>query len=346
MPFATAAKARPSGTGRGCRAVVAAGLLAPGSEWTVLRALQIANFTGSVYLDDGESIREALRAVSNTDADRIAAMLDDDEVVVEYERQLAEARSAAGTPAHAQEKTVSADGQVRFTAPSVVFRRGEQSAFAGGWQPLLSYDTVLANFAPELERVPPPDSPETLLEFFPERTHDGRGCPAPRGRPRSSPRSGCRGDVVVRPRRRRKGCESGAGQRRHLDSCLTAAVGGLEELAAPDPRAVQRRGAGYDHVVSVTPDETTVGEVMVRKPKTLPADVTVADARKVFEHASVKMLLLVEGDRFRGAVTAIPADAEPEDLALRFVDRSPVTVTADMPASEALGAWTTSRTGE
>ena len=167
MPFATEAKARPSGTGRGCRAVVAAGLLEPGSEWAVLRALQIANFTGSVYLDDAESIREALRAVANADADRIASMLDDDAVVAEYERQLAETRSAAGTPAHAQEKTASADGQVRFTAPSVVFRRGEQSVVAGGWQPLLSYDTVLANFAPELERVPPPDSPEPLLEFFP-----------------------------------------------------------------------------------------------------------------------------------------------------------------------------------
>ena len=88
MPFATEPKARPSGTGRGCRAVVAAGLLEPGSEWAVFRALQIANFTGSVYLDDAESIREALRAVANADADRIAAMLDDDEVVAEYERQL------------------------------------------------------------------------------------------------------------------------------------------------------------------------------------------------------------------------------------------------------------------
>ena len=83
-------------------------------------------------------------------------------------------------------------------------------------------------------------------------------------------------------------------------------------------------------------EETTVGEVMVRRPKTLPADVTVADARKAFENASVKMLLLVEGDRFRGAVTAIPAEADPEELALTFVDESPVTVTADMPASEAL----------
>jgi CBS domain-containing protein len=75
---------------------------------------------------------------------------------------------------------------------------------------------------------------------------------------------------------------------------------------------------------------------MVRRPKTLPADVTVADARTAFENASVKMLLLVEGDRFRGAVTAIPPEAALEELALTYVDESPVTVTADMPAAEAL----------
>jgi protein-disulfide isomerase-like protein with CxxC motif len=166
MPFATEKKARPSGTGRGCRAVVAAGMLDPGSEWAVFRQLQIANFTGSLYLDDADSIREALRAVPGVDADRIAAMLDDEDVVAEYERQQAEARSAAATPAEAQDKTATSDGGVRFTAPSVVFRRGDDAAFAGGWQPLLSYDTVLANFAPALERIPPPESPEPLLEHF------------------------------------------------------------------------------------------------------------------------------------------------------------------------------------
>jgi protein-disulfide isomerase-like protein with CxxC motif len=167
MPFATEPKARPSGTGRGCRAVVVAGMLDPGSEWPVFRMLQLANFTGSVYLDDTESLREALRDLPEVDADAIADRLDDPDVVVEYERQRREARSAAGTPAEAQWKTTTSDGEVRFTAPSVVFRRDDERAYAGGWQPLLSYDTVLANFAPELERVPAPDSPEPLLEFFP-----------------------------------------------------------------------------------------------------------------------------------------------------------------------------------
>ena len=167
MPFAEEAKARPSGTGRGCRAVVAAGMLDAGSEWVVFRALQLGFFTASVYLDDAESIRDALRDVPGIDADAIADRLDDPDVVVEYERQRREARSAAGTPAEAQDKTTTSDGEVRFTAPSVVFRRDGESAFAGGWQPLLSYDTVLANFAPELERIPLPDSPEHLFEHFP-----------------------------------------------------------------------------------------------------------------------------------------------------------------------------------
>jgi len=166
MPFALEPKDRPAGTGKGCRAVVAAGMLEPGSEWAVLRALQIANFTGSVYLDDSESIRETLRELRGVDADAIAARIDDSEVVAEYERQRAEARSAAGTPAEAQSKTTVSDSDVRFTAPSVVFRRGEERAYAGGWQPLLSYDTVLANFAPELQRSPSPESLEPLLEFF------------------------------------------------------------------------------------------------------------------------------------------------------------------------------------
>jgi protein-disulfide isomerase-like protein with CxxC motif len=167
MPFATTAKARPAGTGRGCRAVVAAGVLEPGSEWAAFRALQIANFTSSLYLDDAESIREALAAAPGVDADRVAARLDDEDVIEEYERQREEARSAAGTPADAQDKTAAADGYVRFTAPSIVFRRGVDTFVAGGWQPLLAYDTLLANFAPTLGRLPPPETPEPLLEHFP-----------------------------------------------------------------------------------------------------------------------------------------------------------------------------------
>jgi CBS domain-containing protein len=82
--------------------------------------------------------------------------------------------------------------------------------------------------------------------------------------------------------------------------------------------------------------ERTISDVMLRAPKTLPADVTVADARQALGRSSVQMLLLVDGDRFSGAVTAIPEDAAPEEPALRYRDGSPPSAAEDTPVSEAL----------
>jgi hypothetical protein len=166
MPFGLVPKERPAGTGRGCRAVVAARLLEPGSEWRVLRALQLANFTTPLLLDDDAAIRAALRDVPDVDADAIVDSLDTAEVVDAYERDKAEARSAAGTAAESQRKTSTSDGPVRFTAPSVVFERDGTRLVAGGWQPLLAYDVCIANLEPGLERNPAAESPEPLLERF------------------------------------------------------------------------------------------------------------------------------------------------------------------------------------
>lgn len=166
MPFGLVPKERPAGTGRGCRAVVAARVLDPGSEWRVLRTLQLANFTTPLLLDDAERIRTALRSIPGIDADGIVDRIDDPEIVAAYEQDKADARSAAGTAAEAQGKTSTSDGPVRFTAPSVVFERDGRQLVAGGWQPLLAYDVLLANLDPTLERTPHPASPEPLLEHF------------------------------------------------------------------------------------------------------------------------------------------------------------------------------------
>jgi 2-hydroxychromene-2-carboxylate isomerase len=166
MPFGLVPKSRASATGRGCRAVVAAGQLEPGQEWTALRALYFAQFTTDLLLDDDEMIRDALTA-AGLDGDAIVARLDDPEVRDAYETGKAEARTAAGTAAEAQDKTSTSDGPVRFTAPSVVFERDGERLVAGGWQPLLAYDVLLANMDPTLRREPPPDGPAPLLERFP-----------------------------------------------------------------------------------------------------------------------------------------------------------------------------------
>jgi hypothetical protein len=166
MPFALAPKERTAGTGRGCRAVVAARLLDPGSEWRVFRALQLANFTTQLLLDDDDSIRAALSAVAGIGGDAIVDRLDDVAVTEAYERDRAEARGAAGTAAEAQGKTSTSDGPVRFTAPSVVFESGDRRLVAGGWQPFLAYDVLIANLDPGLTRTPPPKDPVALLERF------------------------------------------------------------------------------------------------------------------------------------------------------------------------------------
>lgn len=169
MPFALQPKERPAASGRACRAIVAARLIDPGSEFPVMRALQLANFTTPLLLDDDEQLRGALRRVRGIDADAIVELLDDDRVSAEYERDKAEARTAAGTAIETQGKGKTSGGEpgvVRYTAPSIVFERDGQRLVAGGWQPELAYDVCIANIEPAITRTPPPATPEPLFDRF------------------------------------------------------------------------------------------------------------------------------------------------------------------------------------
>jgi predicted DsbA family dithiol-disulfide isomerase len=166
MPFLPEPKTRMSATARACRAVVAARLASPGSEWQVLRALQLANFTTPLLLDDDAALADALRDVSGIDADELVARLDHPDVSAAYQRDRTEARQAAGSPAELQGKTAVADGVVRFTAPTVVFERGDQRLVAGGFQPVEAYDVLLANLDPTLARAAAPETPLPLVERF------------------------------------------------------------------------------------------------------------------------------------------------------------------------------------
>ena len=167
MPFAPEPRARVIGTGRACRAVVAARIGAPGTEWAVFRALQFAWFTTTLLLDEDAAIREAIAAVPGTDPDAIIGALDRKDVVEAYERDRAEARTAAGSPTEFQGKSAATDGPVRYTAPSVIFEHGETRLEAGGFQPVEAYDVIVANLDPALHREQPPETPGPLLERFP-----------------------------------------------------------------------------------------------------------------------------------------------------------------------------------
>jgi 2-hydroxychromene-2-carboxylate isomerase len=168
MPFSPVPKSRLSATARACRAVIAARIDQPGSEWLAFRALQLANFTSPLILDDDRQLAAVLGRVPGLDGQAIVSRIDTPEVMEAYQRDRRESRDAAGSAAELQGKTRITDGPVRFTAPSVTFERDGLRLVAGGFQPVEAYDVLIANLDPSLDRLPPPDTPEPLLERFPD----------------------------------------------------------------------------------------------------------------------------------------------------------------------------------
>jgi 2-hydroxychromene-2-carboxylate isomerase len=168
MPFAPQPKRRVSATARACRAIVASRLLEPGSEWRALRALQLSQFNSPLVMDDDAYLVRVVAAATRHDAAKLLALLDSPEVTAAYQRDRAEARSAAGSASERQGKTTTIDGVVRYTAPSVVFELGELRMAAGGFQPVEAYDVLIANLDPAIERRGVADDPAELLAEFPE----------------------------------------------------------------------------------------------------------------------------------------------------------------------------------
>lgn len=71
----------------------------------------------------------------------------------------------------------------------------------------------------------------------------------------------------------------------------------------------------------------TVGDVMIRKPKTLPASALVRDVRLAFERPKTRTVLLADDDRFAGAIErgGLPGDASDDAPATSYVEPNPLT---------------------
>jgi predicted DsbA family dithiol-disulfide isomerase len=167
MPFATEPRPRMVATAPACRVIVATRLDFPGREFEVFRALQFAWFTTPLVLDEDDQLVVALRRVPGLDAEAVIGRLDAPDVTDAYQRDRAEARTAAGSATELQRKAAVTDGPVRYTAPSLVFTRDGARLEAGGFQTIESYDVLIANLDPTLARAEPPDDPLPVLERFP-----------------------------------------------------------------------------------------------------------------------------------------------------------------------------------
>ena len=240
MPFATEPKARPSGTGRGCRAVVAAGMLEPGSEWAVFRALQLANFTGSLYLDDTESIREALRDVPGVDADAIVDRLDD---AGRRRGVRAPARRGALGGGHAG-RGAGQDGDVRRRRALHGAVRRVPSRRRERLRGRLAAAALVRHRPRELRAGararPAARDAVAAVRVLPGRPDDGRGRAAPRVRLGSRPGPG-RG----RPHARRAGRRGS----RHARSRRAATRSGVELPPSLAEQVLPKRFLRFDRML-------------------------------------------------------------------------------------------------
>jgi len=78
----------------------------------------------------------------------------------------------------------------------------------------------------------------------------------------------------------------------------------------------------------------SAADLMLRLPKTLPGDASVADVRAVLANPRVQMVLLADGPTFRGAVTELPESAGDDEPALRYAAEAE-TIGADEPGETA-----------
>jgi len=168
MPFGSGMKPRMAATSRACRAVIAAREIDSELGYAALRALQLMQFTTTGLLDRDDDLLRALADVEGLDAEAVVGRIDDPEIVAAYEADKERARSALGTPTHAQGRHSGSDGEVRYSAPSLIFDRPDgRSAEVGGFQPFESYDTALANLDGSLQRRPAPEAATEAVIAFP-----------------------------------------------------------------------------------------------------------------------------------------------------------------------------------
>jgi protein-disulfide isomerase-like protein with CxxC motif len=169
MPFATEVREKVHGTWPMCRVVIATRRLFPEREYAVFRALQFAQFTSTLFLEDQKHLLEAISWVPGIEAEAIIAATGDAENEALLKQDLDEARTAANSPTEFQNKHANSDGRVRYTAPSIKFKNAQGVTLeAGGFQTFEAYDVLIANLDQSLERRDPAEDAAEVLRAFPD----------------------------------------------------------------------------------------------------------------------------------------------------------------------------------
>jgi CBS domain-containing protein len=94
----------------------------------------------------------------------------------------------------------------------------------------------------------------------------------------------------------------------------------------------------HTHVDRDEATDLLVNDVMVRRPKTLPSDATVADLRAMFTNPRVQCALLADAGRFVAAIAPaeLPETAGPDEPARSYARADIPTLGPDAPMTEAI----------
>lgn len=94
----------------------------------------------------------------------------------------------------------------------------------------------------------------------------------------------------------------------------------------------------HTHIARDDTAGSLVRDVMVHRPKTLPADATVGDLRRQFENPRVQTALLADGGRFAGAIapSELPDSADAAEPARAYARVDVPTLAPDATMAEAL----------
>jgi CBS domain-containing protein len=97
-------------------------------------------------------------------------------------------------------------------------------------------------------------------------------------------------------------------------------------------------GLVHTHVARDDAAGRLVRDVMVHRPKTLPADATVGDLRRQFENPRVQAALLADDGRFAGAISPseLPDSADAAEPARTYARADIPTLAPDATMQEAL----------
>lgn len=164
MPIDVSERPRMAATAPACLAVVATRRHRPEASDALLRQLRVRAMAGGL-LDDPAVVDGAAEAVG-LHVTELRGWMDEQET----RDALAEDRRRARTPLPAaraldHKLAPSEDGGRRYSAPSIELRGASGVDVAPGFQPWETYDALIANAAPDLERRPKPERAEQVLEW-------------------------------------------------------------------------------------------------------------------------------------------------------------------------------------